>query len=67
MAVSGDDIEAKQVISSLINDAGFDTVDSGSLAESWRHQPGTPAYCTELTAEELKRALADGERKCSSN
>lgn len=63
MAVAGDDVEAQKVISSLINDAGFDAVDSGSLAESWRHQPGTPAYCTELTAEELTRALADGVKE----
>ncbi len=31
------------------NQLGFDTVDSGSLSDSWRQQPGTPAYCTELT------------------
>lgn len=60
MAVSGDDTEAKKIIIGLINDAGYDAVDSGDLSESWRHQPGTPAYCTELTAEELKQALSDG-------
>lgn len=60
MAVSGDDDNAKKVISGLINDAGFDAVDAGSLAESWRHQPGTPAYCTELNAAGLKKALNDG-------
>ena len=27
-----------------------------------RQEPGTPAYCTELTALELKQALADAER-----
>jgi hypothetical protein len=32
-------------------------VDAGSLADSWRQQPGTPAYCTELTAAELTAAL----------
>jgi len=60
MAVAGDDAAAKKVVASLINDAGFDVVDTGNLSESWRHQPGTPAYCTELDAEELKQALADG-------
>jgi predicted dinucleotide-binding enzyme len=59
MAVAGDNMEAKKIITKLINDAGFDAVDSGNLSESWRHQPGTPAYCTELTAEELKQALSD--------
>lgn len=63
MAVAGDDAEAKKVIARLVNDAGFDAVDSGSLSESWRHQPGTPAYCTELDAEELKQAFADGVKE----
>jgi hypothetical protein len=38
---------------------GFDVVDGGSLADSWRQQPGTPAFCTELTAAELTAALDD--------
>ncbi|KQM76255.1 3-hydroxyisobutyrate dehydrogenase [Pedobacter sp. Leaf216] len=63
MAIAGDDTADKKIISGLINDAGYDTVDSGVLSESWRHQPGTPAYCTELNAEELKQALSDGEKE----
>lgn len=63
MAVAGDDVEAKKVVAGLINDSGFDAVDSGDLSESWRHQPGTPAYCTELTAEELKQALFDAVKE----
>jgi predicted dinucleotide-binding enzyme len=63
IAVSGDDERAKQIISRLINDAGFDAVDAGSLSESWRHQPGTPAYCTNLNAAQLKKALASGIRE----
>jgi hypothetical protein len=34
-------------------------VDGGRLADSWRQQPGTPAYCTELTAPELTKALTN--------
>jgi len=60
MAVAGDDANAKRIIAGLANHAGFDAVDSGPLSESWRHQPGTPAYCTELNAGELKQALSDG-------
>lgn len=63
MAIAGDDLEAKSIIAQLINDAGYDAVDSGTLSESWKHQPGTPAYCTELTAEELKQAYDDGIRE----
>jgi len=58
ISVAGDDARAKQVVAGLISDTGFDTVDAGPLAESWRQQPGTPAYCTELTAPELTQALA---------
>jgi predicted dinucleotide-binding enzyme len=63
MAMSGDDQQAKEIVSTLINDTGFDAVDAGTLADSWRHQPGTPAYCTELNADELRRALTDGEKQ----
>ncbi|MBL0739976.1 NADPH-dependent F420 reductase [Chryseolinea lacunae] len=59
MAISGDDEKARRVISTLVDDAGFDPVDNGSLSESWRHQPGMPGYCTELNASELKQALVD--------
>ncbi|HEX8018642.1 NADPH-dependent F420 reductase [Mucilaginibacter sp.] len=62
MAVSGNDQQAKEMVSVLINDAGFDAVDAGTLADSWRHQPGTPAYCTELSVVELKQALNQGDK-----
>lgn len=65
MAVAGDDSQAKKVIAALVNDAGYDAVDSGRLSESWRHQPGTPAYCTELNEEELKQALSDGVKEAA--
>lgn len=63
MAISGDDEKAKAKLSRLINDAGFDVVDAGALADSWRHQPGTPAYCTELSTHELKEALYAGVKE----
>ncbi len=57
MAVAGNDSSQKQVVIDLVYELGFDSVDSGSLSDSWRQQPGTPAYCTELTKEELTIAL----------
>ena len=63
LAVSGDEKNAKAVVARLINDAGFDAVDAGRLSESWRQQPGTPAYCTELNAAELTQALADAVKE----
>jgi hypothetical protein len=38
-------------------------LDSGSLSDSWRQQPGTPAYFTELTKEELTKALEKANKE----
>lgn len=45
----------------LVEDTGFDGFDAGSLAQSWRQQPGAPSYCTDLTREEMPGALATAE------
>lgn len=59
LPVAGDDARAKDVVMRLIDELGFDPVDAGSLADSWKQQPGTPVYATNLDAEEVKRALAE--------
>lgn len=63
MTVSGDDPSQKQLVMGIVNDLGFDSVDSGSLSESWRQQPGNPAYCTELTKDELIDALKKANKE----
>ncbi|MCZ8534866.1 NADPH-dependent F420 reductase [Psychrobacillus psychrodurans] len=63
MAIAGDDPAQKQVIFDVVNELGFDAVDGGSLNDSWREQPGTPAYCTELTKEELIEALNNANKE----
>jgi 8-hydroxy-5-deazaflavin:NADPH oxidoreductase len=45
-----------------VDAVGFDALDAGDLAGSWRQQPGTPAYCTELTVEELRSALTAADQ-----
>lgn len=62
ISIAGDNQEHKKVVAQIVDITGFDTVDGGSLAESWRQQPGTPAYCTELNEAELKQALANAEK-----
>src|SRR4051812_36024769 len=62
LSVAGDNTVAKHAVMSLVHDTGFDAIDGGSLAESWRQQPGTRAYCTELAAGELRAALAAADR-----
>jgi hypothetical protein len=43
----------------LIDELGFDAVDAGSLDQSWRQQPGTPVYTTDLDADGVRRALSE--------
>ncbi|SFT82285.1 hypothetical protein SAMN05660657_03284 [Geodermatophilus amargosae] len=64
LPVAADGYEARRIGMQLVEDTGFDGYDAGLLAGSWRHQPGTPPYCTDLTREELAAALAaaDAER-----
>jgi predicted dinucleotide-binding enzyme len=58
LAIAGDDAVAKAQVAELIDGFGFDVVDVGPLAESWRIQPGAPGYGPRLNVEELTAALA---------
>lgn len=58
IAVAGDDVQRKQTAMELVDQCGFDPVDVGSLEESWRQQPSTPAYCCDYDAEAMRRELA---------
>ncbi|APA84981.1 NAD(P)-binding domain-containing protein [Paraburkholderia sprentiae WSM5005] len=58
VAVGGDNPTSKQIVIALVNDAGFDPVDSGSLEDSWRQQPATPAYCCDYGIEMMRKGLA---------
>jgi predicted dinucleotide-binding enzyme len=62
LPVAGDDAKAKQVVLKLIDELGFDGVDAGGLADSWRQQSGTPVYGADLDAKTAKIALADAKR-----
>jgi 8-hydroxy-5-deazaflavin:NADPH oxidoreductase len=62
LPVTGDSLDAKAAVLRLIDDLGFDPVDDGDLDNSWRQQPGTPAYCQDLEAAALRRALAEADR-----
>ena len=58
VAVAGDDADQKQAVMKLVDEVGFEAVDSGALQDSWRQQPCTPAYCCDYTADEMRPALA---------
>jgi 8-hydroxy-5-deazaflavin:NADPH oxidoreductase len=62
LVIAGDDAEAKQVVTGLLDEFGFDTVDAGPLAESWRIQRDTPGYGPRRNAADLRADLAAAKR-----
>src|SRR5207249_5505596 len=63
LPVAGDDPAAKAVVLRLIDQLGFDGVDAGGLDESWRQQPDTPVYATDLNADGVRTALAKASKQ----
>lgn len=63
--VAADSAESRATVMRLVDDTGFDPVDAGTLAESWRQQPGTPGYCTELEADQLRLALLTAHKEAA--
>jgi predicted dinucleotide-binding enzyme len=63
LPIAGDDDAAKAVVAQLLDELGFDPVDAGGIDESWRQQPGTPVYTTDLDAEGVRCELAHARRE----
>ena len=55
--IAGDDAEAVKVAAGLVQEAGFEPVVAGGLAEARRFQRGAPAYGPSATAAELRQKL----------
>lgn len=55
--VAGDEVRGKQIVMGLVNEMGFDPVDGGSLEESWRQQPSTPAYCCDYGVVKTREGI----------
>ena len=58
--VAGDDVDAKRTVIDLIDQLGFTAVDTGTLAESRRQQPGSSLY------QAFAKARAAGETLTAS-
>ncbi len=57
--IAGDDAAAKAVVAKLIDEIGFDAIDTGSLAGGGRkQQPGSAIYNVPLTARDAQKTLA---------
>jgi len=46
LPIAGDDADAKARVTAYLDSIGYDAVDAGPLDQSWRQEPGTPAYGT---------------------
>jgi len=78
LPIAGNDPDAKKQAAELLSLLGYDAVDLGPLSESWRSQPGTPAFCAPYalskddqylgqpaapaSAAEIRAALASARR-----
>ena len=63
LPVAGDDRAAKERVMALVDQIGFDALDAGPLSDSWRYQPGTPAYCPDPTLQQLPALLRRANRE----
>jgi 8-hydroxy-5-deazaflavin:NADPH oxidoreductase len=63
LALAGDDPAARRFVAALYDEFGFDAVDLGGLAESWRVDPGQPAFVTRQTVAELEANVARATRR----
>jgi len=55
LAVSGDNIMAKEIVFKLVEELGFDSFDIGAITQSWKQQPGSSIYCRDISLDELKK------------
>lgn len=62
LPIAGEPGPFQDTVFALVDELGFDPVDGGTLAESWRQQPGTPVYGKDYDAEKTVLALAEAPR-----
>jgi predicted dinucleotide-binding enzyme len=62
LALAGDDAQAKELVTRLYDEFGFDAVDLGGLDESWRVDPGQKAFVTHQNLAELQANVAAATR-----
>ena len=56
--VAGDDENAKEIVSRLVEEIGFAPVDTGTLAEGRGQEPGSPVYNVAMTPDKARETLA---------
>ncbi len=69
LAVSADRALDKASVFELVEDFGYDLFDTGTIADSWKQQPGSTIYCRDISLDEVKNVLLLWERigpKCAT-
>jgi predicted dinucleotide-binding enzyme len=59
VAIASDDSAVKATVMALVDELGFEPIDAGTIADTWRQQPGTPWYGKGLDADGVRKALAE--------
>jgi predicted dinucleotide-binding enzyme len=62
LATASDFVEAAERVQAFYDELGFDTVNVGPLADSWRVERDQPAYVTRQNRQELVDNLAKARR-----
>lgn len=58
LALAGDDPDARRLVADLYDQFGFDAVDIGTLDQSWRLDPGQPAFVVRQDAGQMRANVA---------
>ncbi|HEY0248521.1 MAG TPA: NAD(P)-binding domain-containing protein [Gryllotalpicola sp.] len=62
LAVWSDDADASARVAAFVDELGYDPLEAGPLADSWRIERDTPGYTALVTKPELELALTRAER-----
>lgn len=62
LVLAGDDASARDVVTALLDEFGFDSLDLGPLSEGWRIQRDTPGYGPRMNEFELREAVSTATR-----
>ena len=57
LTIAGDDSSSKEVVFKLVDRLGFDPFDVGTIAQSWKQQPGSSIYCRDIDLKAVKKKI----------
>jgi hypothetical protein len=64
LPIAGDDADAQAEVAKFMDAIGYDAVDCGTLAESWRLEPNTPVYALPSVGEPPAGMTQEERRRC---